>query len=413
MRIGRTLPPAAAPLSWRDLSSGLLGWVRGRRETQRFSGELQAFFGSRHCFLVSSGKAALTLILLALKKAYPERDRVLIPAFTCYSVPSAIVRSGLKVSLCDIDPATLDFDVRQLRAKLADPRLLCVVPVHLFGLPADVERLRAMVGNPEVVIVEDAAQAMGSERDGRKLGTLGDVGFFSLGRGKALSTVEGGVILTGRDDLGAALAGQYAGLDDYGALQTLKIVLYALALSLLTRPALFWLPKALPFLRLGETIYDPEFPMRRLSGLQAGLARGWQPKLAALQCTRKTWVAEWQKILKPIRKGAARPLLRYPVMLDSADEACRVVEESNRLGLGIAPSYPDAVHRVPELAADFAGEDFPAARDVAQRLVTLPVHGFVRGADRKRILRVIQPGFAPLWQRGARGDFEIASSGRD
>jgi perosamine synthetase len=121
MRIGRTLPPAAAPLSWRDLSAGLKGALRGSRETQRFAEELRSHFNRRHCFLVSSGKTALALILLALKEARPDRDRVLIPAFTCYSVPSAIVRAGLKVSLCDIDPDTLDFDEQQLRANLTDP----------------------------------------------------------------------------------------------------------------------------------------------------------------------------------------------------------------------------------------------------------------------------------------------------
>ena len=389
MRIGRTLPPAAAPLSWRNLSAGLQGWVRGPRETQRFSDELRACFNRRHCFPVSSGKAALTLILLALKEMRPERDKVLIPAFTCYSVPSAIVRAGLKVSLCDIDPLTFDFDLRQLRDKLADPRLLCVVPVHLFGLPADVARLRTMVNDPHLVIVEDAAQAMGSRADGCMLGTFGDVGFFSLGRGKALSTVEGGVILTDRDDIGETLARKLNELEEYTALQTLALFLYALALWMLIRPALFWLPKALPFLRLGETIYDPDFPMRAFTGLQAGLARHWQRNLAAFQKVRRSRVVEWRKSLKSMCKNDAQPLLRYPLMLDSAEEVSRVVRESNRQGLGLARSYPEAVHCVPELAAEFAGQDFPSAREVAQRLVTLPVHGFVRGADRERILKAL------------------------
>jgi perosamine synthetase len=241
---------------------------RGRREMDRFAGELEEFFGVEHCFLTSSGKAALTVILEALKELRPGRDRVLIPAFTCYSVPSAIVRAGLEVSLCDVDPATLDFDFHELKGKLSDPRLLCVIPVHLFGIPADVDRVRGMLEDPEVFIVEDAAQAMGGEHGGRKLGTLGDVGFFSLGRGKALSTVEGGVIMTKRDDLGRILAKKVEALAPYRTLEMITLVFYALALMLLTRPSLFWLPKGLPFLRLGETIYDPEFRMRRMSGFR-------------------------------------------------------------------------------------------------------------------------------------------------
>jgi dTDP-4-amino-4,6-dideoxygalactose transaminase len=377
-------------MSWRDLSAGLKGAVLGSRETQRFAEELRSYFKRRHCFLVSSGKTALALILLALRELQPNRDRVLIPAFTCYSVPSAIARAGLEVSLCDIDPDTLDFAEQQLRNKLTDPRLLCVVPVHLFGLPADVARLRTMINDPGLFIVEDAAQAMGSRVGGTMLGTTGDVGFFSLGRGKALSAVEGGVVLTDRDDIGEVLARKYAELEEYGIRQTCVLFVYALALWMLIRPALFWLPRALPFLRLGETIYDPDFPMRKFSSLQAGLARHWRRNLAAFHAVRRTRVAAWRKSLKSMCKDDALPLLRYPLMLDSAEEARRVVRESNRQGLGIAPSYPEPVHRVPALAAEFSGQDFPAATEAARRLVTLPVHGYVREADRERVLRMLQ-----------------------
>jgi len=123
MRIGRTLPPAASPIYPRDILSGIKGVFRGKRELNRFQSELKEYFGVKHCFLVSSGKAALTLILKALHKIHPDRDEVLIPAFTCYSVPSAIVRAGLKVRLCDISPDTLDFDFNQLDKILAQSKL--------------------------------------------------------------------------------------------------------------------------------------------------------------------------------------------------------------------------------------------------------------------------------------------------
>ena len=114
MRIGRTLPPAAAPIYPHDILSGIKALFNGHRELERFEAELKDYCGMRHCFLLSSGKAALTFILEALREIRPERDEVLIPAFTCYSVPSAIVRAGLRVRLCDINPETLDFDFDQL-----------------------------------------------------------------------------------------------------------------------------------------------------------------------------------------------------------------------------------------------------------------------------------------------------------
>src|SRR5216683_4010167 len=120
MRIGRTLPPAATPIGAREIASGVCGIFRGRKELDRFRSELKEHFGVRHCFLVSSGKAAFTLILLALKELSPDRDEVLIPAFTCFSVPSSVVRAGLRIRLCDLHPESLDFNFAQLSALLSE-----------------------------------------------------------------------------------------------------------------------------------------------------------------------------------------------------------------------------------------------------------------------------------------------------
>src|SRR5436853_7857991 len=120
MRIGRTLPPAATPIGAWEIVSGVCGIFRGQKELDRFRSELKEHFGVKHCFLVSSGKAAFTLILLALKELSPDRDEVLIPAFTCTSVPSSVVRAGLRIRLCDLSPDSLDFDLPQLAGLLSD-----------------------------------------------------------------------------------------------------------------------------------------------------------------------------------------------------------------------------------------------------------------------------------------------------
>src|SRR6185369_941791 len=96
IHIGRTLSPAAAPLHFRDIVSGVVGLFGGVKAVNRFEDELKEFYHVRHSFAVSSGKAALVLILQALKELSTDRDEVLIPAYTCYSVPSAIVRAGLR-----------------------------------------------------------------------------------------------------------------------------------------------------------------------------------------------------------------------------------------------------------------------------------------------------------------------------
>ncbi|MGH8468030.1 MAG: DegT/DnrJ/EryC1/StrS family aminotransferase [Gammaproteobacteria bacterium] len=422
MRIGRTLPPAAAPIRVRDLVSGIRGVFRGEKEIDRFRSELTEYFGMKHCFLVSSGKAAFTLILLALRELYPAREEVLIPAFTCYSAPSSIVRSGFTIRLCDLQPANLDFDFAQLSEMLlssaftsrgvdtllhlgitdspgetsgnvgrsTDPtkRLLAVVPTHLFGIPADVPKLRSVVRDPEVTIVEDAAQAMGETWDGKKLGTLGDVSFFSLGRGKAFSTVEGGIILTNRDDIAAKLMHVVSGLSAYNSREVLALFLKTVALSMFLHPLLFWIPRSIPSLRLGETLFEPHFPIRRMSSYQAGLARHWRKRLLELHDGREKNVNRWIDILKSqgiwqqhCQNWQGRGLIRFPVKYSNVEYREFILKECVKRGLGVMPVYPDSIGGIPDLQSQIGARNFPIADSCTRELITLPTHAYLTERD--------------------------------
>jgi UDP-N-acetylglucosamine 2-epimerase (non-hydrolysing) len=414
-------PPAASPLGLRDVVSGVRCLFRGKRETERFKAELKAFHRVDHCFLVSSGKAALMIILQALQEMHPDRDEVLIPAFTCYSVPSAIVRAGLKVRLCDIDPETLDYDFEKLseistadrgprtaagstagnqfESQATHRKLLAVLSIHLFGLGADVQRLRGLLEDPKVAIVEDAAQAMGNDLNGDKIGTLSDVGFFSLGRGKSLSAVEGGIILTNRNDLAEMIQKRLSKVPRYGPTAVAALLVQSVLLSIFTRPSLFCLPKSLPFLRLGETIFDPDFPICRMSAFQAGLARNWQSKLARFQqvhsensryfldALESNCPSQWAVL--PRRRAPEREsLLRFPLRINDEPARSRVLKQGRRLG--IMPTYPDSIDGIPELRAFLDGRSFPAARQTSRELLTLPVHPYVSENDKSRIVNLIQ-----------------------
>ncbi len=275
-------------------------------------------------------------------------------------------------------------------------KVLAVVPTHLFGFPADVARLRKLIRDPEVIIVEDAAQAMGESTEDRKLGTLGDISFFSLGRGKALSVVEGGIILTNRDDLAEALNRFVDHLPRYGLLSLLNVILKAGALMMLIHPRVFWVPRSVPVLKLGETLFEPHFPILRMSSFQAGLARNWRERLEKLRGIRKKKVNRWITILEAsgtrgsdFLRGRSLGLLRFPIRVSDKKKRESLLRESARMGLGIMPVYPTSINAIPQLRGKIEGGAFPVAESCARELVTLPTHGYLTQDDETELTRLI------------------------
>jgi perosamine synthetase len=383
--------------------SGIAGICKTQSERERFRSELKEHFGVRYVFLLSSGKASLALILEELKEMSPGRRSVIIPAFTCYSVPSAIKRAGLDIVLCDIDPDTLDFDFEQLE-RIVGEHVLAVIPRHIFGIAADLYRLKGLVKGTGIAVVEDAAQTMGDTLGERKHGTLGDAGVFSLGRGKALSTVEGGIILTDRADLAAKLQEKVDGLPEYGLIGAVALLIKSVLLSICMHPALFWIPKSLPLLRVGATTYDPTFDVKRLSGFQAGVSRGWIGKLRKFRGIRKDNARFWTQSLR-LMKTQARLFddgsnntiaghngcpVRFPVIFENARSAKSKLMVSEEKGLGVMLTYPESVAGIPELAGEFVGQAVPVAGDYARRILTLPTHAYVAEADRIGIMHLLE-----------------------
>ena len=254
---------------------GLLGLFRGTSYSSLRDKELKEYFGVGYVFKVSSGKAALALVLRALNRLVPDKREVVIPAYTCFSVPSAVIKAGLTPVPCDVDSLTFDYDLSMLPRFIGE-RTLCVVSCHLFGIAANVQAVRAMCGERGVFVVEDAAQAMGVEIDGTKLGTQGDVGFFSLGRGKNITCGSGGIVLTRLDRIAEQLANEYYSLDNFGLFESIRVYLQILLQKIFTHPLLFWLPAGIPQLGIGETLFFEDFPMKKLSGMAAGLLWGWR-----------------------------------------------------------------------------------------------------------------------------------------
>ena len=382
-----------------DLAWGIMGALSADKSRRRLEGEFAEFLGARHIFLLSSGKAALYVILEAMKAMRPERRKVLIPAYTCFSVPSAVVKAGLRVSACDISPRTFDFDFTLLEKEIDENKdTLCVIATHLFGMPADIARLKSICAKRDVFLVEDASQAFGVEAGGKMLGASGDAGFFSLGRGKHLSCGSGGVIVTNSDEMAAAIGERCRRLEKPRGAEVAVFFAKAAAIALFLRPSLYWLPAGLPFLNLGKTFFCREFPVKSFSGFQAGLLRGWRRKLDEVNEARRSNAVYFGARLNMQNQNpcAGIPLLRLPVLAETGESRDRILRRPEARDLGLSPMYPSPVNEIEEIRHMFEGKAYPNARAVSERLLSVPTHRFLSDGDRLRISRLLGGPADPL-----------------
>jgi len=387
------LPPTVAPIGPRDLYRGLKGVVTGEG-VEGFGRSLARYLGIAHCHLFSSGRAALVVALEVLHRALGRR-KVVIPAYTCYSVPSAVVRAGLEVVLCDISRDTLGMDPSVLGGVVEEDRL-CVLPAHLLGLPVEMGPVEAIARRHGVLVVEDAAQALGVRIQERSLGTFGDLGLFSLGRGKHLTTGGGGVLVTSSERWALAISSHPAyrdgtlGWPDLGSLAKLA------AYSAFTRPLLYRAVASLPMLHIGESKFQPQFPIGRLGRVQAEVGTSL---LGSLDRLNEVRLCNAQRILKglsavpgvEIPRVALEqklPLLRVPILIGQPALRQRILEQGR--DLGISQLYPRPVHLIPELAPYLPRRCcYPVSERVAEELVTIPCHPYISSSGLNRLVELV------------------------
>jgi dTDP-4-amino-4,6-dideoxygalactose transaminase len=164
----------------------------------RLQREMEERFGIRHVLLTPSATHALEMALQVLDIG--SGDEVILPSFTFVSVANVIMRFGARPVFAEISDETLDLDPNRLEEAITT-RTRAIIPAHYGGIGAPMERYVEIASGAGVAVVEDAAQGVGAKRNGRWLGTLGDIGGFSFHETKNLTCGEGGAFLTDRDDL--------------------------------------------------------------------------------------------------------------------------------------------------------------------------------------------------------------------
>ena len=386
------IPSAGTPISFNDLARGLFG----ERSRSDFTAALQHHFGVTWCGLTGSGTASLYAILNALKRG-SDRTQVLLPAYTAPSLILPIRKAGLRPVLADISPETFNSGSEEMLNRVGS-ETLAVMPVHMFGLPTDVDTMATQVQGSPVFIVEDACSAMGTDVAGRQAGTWGDIGFFSCNRGKNLSTVRGGAVVTSREDL---IPGLEAELDRFPEPDPGNG----------SGPLCYPVPSRLWFVRGGTRCFIPSpqgsntqsstptstacnIPLiklvldcRSLQGFGEMVQKRVQNGRLVLEALSDVDGARLPRILK----GSKPVFNQFPVLLP--DERTRDALHKSILGLGLEVTllYPEPIHRIyPDLWDGRGTDPYPHATAVARRLLLLPVHPLVPRKILERALDTIR-----------------------
>ena len=179
------------------------GWISSIGPfVERFEQSIARFCGARHAIATANGTVALHLALAAL--GIGKGDEVIVPAMTFIATANAVHYTGASIVLVDVDSETWNIDPVAVE-RAVTRRTKAIVPVHLYGLPCDMDALRRIAKRHRLFLVEDAAESLGATYKGTQTGVIGDIGTFSFYANKTLTTGEGGMCLTNNNRLAARM----------------------------------------------------------------------------------------------------------------------------------------------------------------------------------------------------------------
>nr|MDT0661786.1 DegT/DnrJ/EryC1/StrS family aminotransferase [Micromonospora sp. DSM 115978] len=346
------------------------GWYLAGPETEAFEAEFATYCGNRHCVAVASGSDALELTFRAL--GIGPGDEVIVPSHTFIATWTAVSRTGARPVPVEPDERTCLIDPARIEAAIT-PRTRAVVPVHLYGQPADLDAIAAVADRHGLAVVEDAAQAHGSRYRGRRVGSGTTATAFSFYPGKNLGAMgDGGAVVTGDPDLATRLRL----LRNYGS----------------------------------RVKYHHEIQATngRLDELQAAVLR---VKLAHLDVWNNRRRAVADRYLAELTGIAGVTL---PTVAAWSDPVWHlfVVRAQHRRELqdGLAASgvdtlihYPVAPHRTPAYAdSPMAGQPYPIAERLADEVLSLPMGPHLTADAVTAVVRAVQAVGAPNGLAAAR-----------
>jgi perosamine synthetase len=334
------IPPAKPHIGEAEIEAAVAvlrsGMVVQGPEVAAFEDEFTKVSDTAHCVAVNSGTSALQLTLLGL--GIGPGDEVIVPSFSFAASANAVRLVGAEPVFADIEPDSFCVDPDSVAA-LIGPKTAAVMPVHLYGHPADMRRLTPLAERHSLAVIEDACQAHGAELDGRKVGSFGAAGTFSFYPTKNMHALEGGMIST----------------DDPQLARTLR---------LLRNQGM-------------EQRYANEIvgANMRMTDVAAAIGRVQLGRLGEWTEQRRANAARLDAAITavrtpPVASGAHHIYHQYTVRI--ASDRDRAQERLKAAGVGSAVYYPTPIHRLTPYAGLDA--DLPETDRAAAEVLSLPVH---------------------------------------
>jgi dTDP-4-amino-4,6-dideoxygalactose transaminase len=381
--LGRWQPPVAARVTARTLAQSLRSAITGRADTPAVRRALAQRFHASGVALTDSGTSALTL---ACRWALPAGGTIALPAYACVDLLAASACAGLRVRLYDVDPATLSPDLDSAQRALARGADAIVV-AHLFGYPADVPGVAAIADAHGAVVIEDAAQQAGGVLHDVPLGARGPLSVLSFGRGKGLAAGGGGALMA----CGPKWSAQVDDWQQHSSAKSRpgwKEWTTAAAIWAVGRPSLYGIPASIPGLHLGETIYKVAHEPMRLSLAAQSLVAD---ALALADRDRDRRVTRAKDLMEAIADSPALEIVREIAGGSSGYLRLPVLDRGQRAPaprLGIVRSYPRPLDEEPAVQYVIMPGEPPnlGAREICQRLFTLPTHELVNASEQKQLV---------------------------
>jgi dTDP-4-amino-4,6-dideoxygalactose transaminase len=322
-----------------------------------FEEEFAAWSGVPHCVGVGSGTAALELTLRVL--GVGEGDEVVTAAHTFIATAEAISAVGAKPVFVDIDPLTYDLSPEAFAAAIT-PATRAVIPVHLYGQPADMSRITSIAATHGIAIIEDAAQAHGATWCGREVGNWGDAACFSFYPGKNLGAYgDAGAVLTRRLEVAA----QVRSLRNHG--------------------------------RTSKYLHDQVGYGHRIDTLQAAVLRAKLPFLAQWTEARRRLAARYDELLTnsgvtlPHVAPEANPVWHLYVI--RVPERDRLLKELEAKGIGAGVHYPVPLHLQPAYAhLGYGAGALPVTEAVAATCLSLPLYPEMSDAQQDQVVEAVR-----------------------